>query len=446
MFAMYYFFLASLTFIPNTSILSILVGSFFAFIIPFLFFLNKRIEIVLFISIAVLIFVFILLFTTKGRAGFLGLLFASVYFIFKKYKYSKSILKYHVVSFCIILFFTFLLVLYKIDSSNGRLLIYKVSYKIFTDNPLFGVGFGNFKANYNSYQAVYFASHNIDSKEALLADNTFYAFNDYYQFVLENGIVGFTILMLIGFFFYKKIWKVNFTQKQLPLATAAKASIICILVAALFSYPLQILPIIFQFVFCVSMLTFFAINTNTVLTKNCKLFYKSIAVFLLLLFLLFATLQVNYKIKSAEALELSRAGFKIKATEKYKELSKSFFNDGNDMFLYAKELYNTKQIAKAKEVLDIAKTKISFNEIYKLSADIGIEEREFVKAEKDLKTVVYMIPNRMQPRLNLMEFYLSQNDITQATYWANSINNMPVKIPSETTRAIQQKVKVFLKK
>lgn len=433
--------------IPNKSILGIFIASQLTFAIPLLIwkYIDTKNKL-LFIVLSVCSFLgFLLLVYYKGRASWLGLFISIFYIFFQNSTCKKYIYKYKAILFFIIISLVFFLIKFKTDSSNGRLLIYKISSKIFTDNPLFGVGFGNFKANYNNYQATYFASHSIDSKEALLADNAFYAFNDYYQFIIENGIVGLAILIAIGLLFYKKIWNTNFSQKQMPVATAAKASIICILVASLFSYPLQILPIICQFVFCVSMLTFFAINNNTELTKNLKLFYKLITAFLVILFILFAALQINYKMKSAEAFELTRAGFKLKAIEKYKHLSESYFNDGNDMFLYAKELYNTKQITKAKAILDIAKNKISFNEVYKLSAEIEIEEKEFAKAEKDLKTVVYMIPNKMQPRLNLMEFYLSQNDTTKAVFWANSITNMPVKIPSETTKAILLKVKRNLK-
>ena len=47
------------------------------------------------------------------------------------------------------------------------------------DNWLWGIGHGQFKAKYNEYQAAYFSSHSIDSKEAVLADNSIYAFNDF---------------------------------------------------------------------------------------------------------------------------------------------------------------------------------------------------------------------------------------------------------------------------
>jgi O-antigen polymerase len=431
--------------IPNKSVLGILIASQLAFAIPLIIlqYNNKRNKFLFFLFAICFCFAFVLLVYFNGRASWVAFLVSIIYIANSKNVISNKFKKsFYVLTLILIISLFF----YKTDSSKGRLLICKISTKIFTDNPLLGVGFGNFKASYNNYQADYFVNHGIETKEALLADNTYFAFNDYYQFLIENGIVGFTILVIIAFLFYKKIWKAKINETQMPLATAAKASIICISVAALFSYPLQILPITFQFVFCISVLIFLAIDNSSTITKNRKIFNKLNAAFLILLFITYAAFQINYKNKSAEALELSRAGYKLKAVKAYKELNGSYFNDGNDVFLYARELYNVGQVTRAKEVLNIAKTKISFNEVYKFSAALEMELKNYKNAEADLKKVVFMIPNRMQPRYNLMEFYLTQKDTANATYWANSIKNMPVKVPSETTRSIQQKVKLFLTK
>ena len=78
----------------------------------------------------------------------------------------------------------------KSDSSLGRLLIYKISFKMFLEHPITGIGWGNFQREYNLYQAAFFKSGNYTQKEFLLADNTFYAFNDYWQLIVETGLVG----------------------------------------------------------------------------------------------------------------------------------------------------------------------------------------------------------------------------------------------------------------
>lgn len=62
--------------------------------------------------------------------------------------------------FLLIIFFVLfclgLITLYKIDSANGRMLIWKCSWEMIKENPLLGHGIGSFKANYMDYQATYF--------------------------------------------------------------------------------------------------------------------------------------------------------------------------------------------------------------------------------------------------------------------------------------------------
>ena len=192
---------------PNKSIFSMLLASQIAFILPlWLYSRNSvtRFRLVTWICFVAIIASLLLLGLTKGRAGWIGLLFA---FFYIGYQYlSNAAVKKTVLYllFPLVSILTSLLFLYKTDSSNGRLLIYKVSANIFRDNWLLGIGQGQFKVQYNEYQAAYFSTHSIDSKEALLADNSYYAFNDFLQGLIENGLIGFLIVAVaIYFFLYK---------------------------------------------------------------------------------------------------------------------------------------------------------------------------------------------------------------------------------------------------
>jgi O-antigen ligase len=91
----------------------------------------------------------------------------------------------------------FLSVYLKRDSSLGRLLIYKISWSMFREN--YWTGVGNFQANYLEYQADYFCNGAFTEKEMLLADNTYFALNDYWQLIVEYGLSA--ILILAGVLF-----------------------------------------------------------------------------------------------------------------------------------------------------------------------------------------------------------------------------------------------------
>ncbi len=114
------------------------------------------------------------------------------------------------------------------------------------------------------------------------------------------------------------------------------------------------------------------------------------------------------------------------------------------LYLYAQELYYINQLTQARETLSRAKKFYCSHDVYKLSAAIESEVKNYKKAEADYITAINMVPNRMVSRNELFEFYLERKDTARAIYWANSILNMPVKVVSEKTKNIRQKTKEIL--
>jgi tetratricopeptide (TPR) repeat protein len=425
--------------IPNSSIVSIILGSLLSFILPLTISVYKKykFKLVLFVGILLLLFLAFILINSNGRAGWAGLIVALGFIFF------KSLKPYLFGWFSIIIFIGLgiFLYMYKVDSSSGRLLVYKVSIKIISNNLTTGIGFGKFKAKYNEYQASYFATNDINSKEALLADNTFYAYNDFYQILIEFGLIGFSISLILLWGLYQLVNKLLKQYPQNVLIKSSVASIISILVASLFSYPFQILLIIIQFIFCISILLYFYIKGLSKF-KNTLVFLMG---FCILIFLSFSFFNTQYKLKAIGTQELSRAGYKTDALNNYKVLSKSYFAEGNYLFEYARELYNCNKVNEAIIILNATKNSFISSEVYKFSASINTELKNYTQAEKDYKTAIFMVPNRMTSRKNLLDFYIEQKDTTNAIFWAKSIISMPVKIESNITKSIQKTTEIILK-
>jgi O-antigen ligase len=95
------------------------------------------------------------------------------------------------------------IVFFKQNSSLGRILIYKISLNIYKEHWFYGIGFNKFKTTYMYYQANYFKENSFTKQDLLLADNTYYVFNDYFQIIIENGILGLLLLLIILFFLIK---------------------------------------------------------------------------------------------------------------------------------------------------------------------------------------------------------------------------------------------------
>lgn len=238
-------------FVPNKSIYSILLASQLIFLAPYIispfassfFMSNTSLRIILcgiyLMGLPLLVFL-------NGRSGWAGFCVALLFVVYQ-YSYKRS--RKAILISGVVVFATGspALISYKSNSSAGRLLIYKVSANMLQDNWLFGTGNGRFKVAYNEFQAAYFQSGNIDSREALLADKTYYCFNDFFQVFIENGLAGLVILGFGGFFLLQQISRLQALYKHKPMVIGSIGSLICLLIGSLFSYPLQLLPLLLPF-------------------------------------------------------------------------------------------------------------------------------------------------------------------------------------------------------
>jgi tetratricopeptide (TPR) repeat protein len=314
------------------------------------------------------------------------------------------------------------------------------------DNWLFGAGPGEFKIQYNKHQADFFSTRDINSREALLADHTVYAFNDYFQLMTEHGVIGFLLFLFALLALLRLLWYSLKRQSRRPEVTSAAASLLCIAAAAVFSYPLQIFPIIFQALVCLAL-----INAHSGVAGQTIRFAHSLRRLpapVLIAGALFAGAvsycKYRHAWKSARAFELQRTGFKQQALKTYEELSNGPIPDGHVLYMYARELYNSNQLHAAAAVCERAKRYHSLNSLYKLSAQANSELKNFSEAGRDYRIAVYMVPNRMMNRYDLLEHYVAVRDTANILYWSKSIIGMPIKVPSPLTSNIQAKAKSIL--
>ena len=434
-------------FLPNNSIYAVLIASQLAFIIPLILFKHFKqphkvntIKI-LGISVFVLTGVGVLIYS-NGRAGWIGFA-AAIFFIVwvllkNRFKWVKVIGTFALLTIigCACLVFG-----YKKQSSSGRILIYKISFSIVKDNLLFGIGPGQTAIQFNKYQSSYFSKKDINTQEALLADNTYYTFNDYFQILVELGVMG--VLFIIGLFilFSKIIFSFIAKEKNVspPIIVAAIGSLIVILVAAFFTYPFEILPLQIQGILCIAIVSGYYENKNfhSTISKIPSFILKTVGLSISVLLTIYFLAFFSYKLKANKAFELSKIGYKGKALAIYRDIQQSYIIDGATMFQFAKELAYRNELQEAAMVLRKAKNYYTDVNVYKLSASIANEMGNYKTAENDYKIAVYMIPQKIVSRYDLLNFYLQHNNDTQALFWANSIDHMPIKVPTQTADYIK---------
>lgn len=120
----------------------------------------------------------------------------------------------------------------KKDSADGRILMWKLTATAILQHPLRGTGLGGFPAAYAETQADYFASGEKPAAEQRVAGCPEYAFNEYLQIGLEEGIPGICLFAgWMGCCFWSGL-----KRKQ----HAVCGGLIALAVFAFSSYPLQL--------------------------------------------------------------------------------------------------------------------------------------------------------------------------------------------------------------
>lgn len=430
----------------NTSITSIFFSGVIAFIIPFLFERNKWVKTC---SLAVIISMVIFVIYLNGRAGWIGVLLAGVYIVWTKGVFDGSKVLYKALLYLgTVIFFLGVAFLLKPHSSQGRIHIYEITLQIIKKNWLSGIGIGKFKSVFNEYQADYFENKDIDSHQAILADNTFYAFNDYLQWTAETGIFGFLLLItvLIGFF---RIHKLIGKRTTKPIIISAFSTLICIAITSMFSYPLQVVAIQLLVAICTGILIFYMIDKkldNSRIKKVIRVSFAFGSCVIVTYFIIKTVSEHKQRQAEKQAFYLALSGFRNEAVYYYQTLSKNYPKSSYIQLLYAEQLYLTGRISEAKVNLYESMEYYVSDKTYRLKGQIEEEEGHWPDAERSYMRAIYMVPNRMINRFNLMNYYMRIGDYQHAKIWAKSILDMPVKVLSLGTESMLNQTKNILGK
>ncbi|HET9057326.1 MAG TPA: O-antigen ligase family protein [Chitinophagaceae bacterium] len=439
------FFNTSVVFYPNNSILSILLSSQFAFLAPQAkSFIQSRIVKKtnrLFLLFSVVIFCYSVLYFTHGRTGIVS--FSLTLFLLNINLFRKVSLWKKVVTISAIFILLGVLFFMKLNSSNGRLLIYKIVLTSIKPVQFFtGIGYGQFKAQYNHYQSNYFSNHPINTGEAFLADNTYYAFNDPLQLILELGIIGLTILVIFAYVIRKKF--ISDLQNERLKNSFLFGAYLCIfsfLSSSLFSYPFQVLIILSFFLFSLA-IVFGSTEKKNKLVNSIGKFDKHtlrlillLSISALLLFFSYRSLKAHYKIKEAE--NLAKAGFKRKSVVMFANLSNDRFIDKNIYYPFAMELSKLNETDSAISVLKKSIKYIYNDHSALLLANLYYDKGLLSLAEHFYKESVYINPKSFRNRFALFTFYIDTKQNDKSLYWGKSIIELKPKIPSEAVMNIK---------
>lgn len=335
---------------------------------------------------------------------------------------------------------------FKKGSADGRLFIWKVTTQIIKDFPITGVGFDRFKAHYMNYQADYFNAHG-ETEEAFVADNSYYAFNEWLQFIVENGVFGFLFLVLVLLL----LAKINVEATCTAYGSIGTATFMAIGIFGLFSYPMQILPIKLVMVVVIAFMGSlnkdkFPINIG-VQRLYVSLLIKSSLILIVGMGIIKGVsyvrkLDANFKIWN-NALNLYHYQDYKYAVKMFGKAYPKLRREGDFLMNYGKALSMDSQHKKATQILEEAKLYLNTTIVETTLGDAykGIEK--YSEAERAYQHAANMIPVRFYPLYLQAKLYEESGQQEKAIDMAKTILKKNVKVPSTAIKEIKAEMETL---
>lgn len=307
------------------------------------------------------------------------------------------------------------LYLYRPQSANSRLFIWRVCTEIIKENPITGNGPQAVQRYYMPYQARLLDKEtNIDLKTQA-TDNT-YSFNEYLRILCEYGWVG--LLLFIGL--------IGSLRKD----TVFGYLLSVLLVVAFFSYPSSALSLASLFMLFVGASASKPLYSFTV---RHRLVWGTMGIMALWL------LPYVWLYKKTD-VALGEYFWSVEQETFLDKNYKYFRHETELVSRYAKVLFYAEEYEKAIPVLERLTALSPTSEIY---VDLGLSCQHtgrLEEAQKYYEQAAKLVPGYMTPQYRLFRLYLEQGKKERAQEKGNHIINMPLKLESSKTKRMKEEV------
>lgn len=344
----------------------------------------------------------IIAFNFESRTAFIILIATLTFLIIKRYT-----LRLHlfigglgIILSILIISFTF-----KIDSSHGRILIWKNSLNILSDNWLCGIGVSRFPRIYMEYQQSFLSHLSYYDKYFILAGNTSFAYNDIIEFICKFGFISILCISIVFLYSYSIYKKANLHITLM---------LILIFIVSLFNYFLQIL---YCQLFTIIIISCLKVRTN-------KLNYRinsSKVLIVCILFLFSCMLVYSFKYFYYKKIVDNPDSINPKITYVLSD-------NPNYWWLYANLCFTQhKYYSSIYALNNISNYTKSYDSEY-LYARSYKELGQYDYVEKHLKNAIEMYPSKYSCRYDLMLLYKNLKRYDDGALVAKEIIHMPQKV------------------
>ena len=323
----------------------------------------------------------------------------------------------------LIVVLVFLLYRFKVDSANGRLLMWRVSMEMIKERPILGFGYDGFTAHYMEYQSRYL-TENPDSPFILLADNVNNPFNEYLLVSVNYGFVGFSLLLGLQILLFKSLKSLSEVYK--PLITGL---VVGIMIWSFFSYPFSV-PFVWVIAIMILLVGFFPREcSHYLLTGTTVSILGAIGLFV-------ATYSFIPEREWKIISKRSMLGQTETVLPEYARLYEQLNTNWKFMYNYGAELHFSKHYKESLSILEECQTMLNDYDVQMLIGDCLQNIGDTLKAIEHYSYAGRMVPSKFLPQYYIMNLCLEGGDTLNAVNAANVILAKDVKI--ERSKAVQR--------
>ena len=321
-------------------------------------------------------------------------------------------------------------------SINTRLLMWKTTFEMIKDRPIFGSGIGTFKMNYLFYQAEFLNNNSYFIK---YSGNAKEAHNEYLQIAAELGLLGLGIFLYIIYLFYRIV--LNFFKKEENseekiIILGLVIGINIFLLHSIFSFPLHV-PALGVTFFSLLGLTIQYMGKFNLPFKNFKfillkkLFYENKKIKILLSIFIILSLIFILDLIAVKPYIAEIYYYKGIIDDSYKNYEKALPNfkyasyldiyNGRILHALGTTYYNLKIYDKSEEILQRTKKYIVDVNTYNNLGLLYSRLKKYPKAEEEFKQAIYLNPLFDKAYYDLGYIYFIQGKYDSAIKQWNKI-------------------------
>ena len=332
-------------------------------------------------------------------------------------------------------------------SINTRLLIWRTTFEMIKDKPIFGSGIGTFRMNYLDYQAQLLKENQNYTKYYTKAGE---AHNEYLQMWAELGIIGLGLFLLIFYFIFHTVlifYKRNKNGEDKLIILGLITGITCFMIHSLFTFALHV-PVLGTIFFTIVGLTIKYTedcnsSENYVTGKMIKKINLSInpkikIVFFIMLFIVMILLIDGIVIKPYVAeiyyfkgIINNEKGNYINAASNFEYSAQLDPYNGRILHASGTSYFNLMIYDKAEEVLQRTKKYIVDVNTYNNLGLLYSRLKKYLKAEEEFNYAIYLNPKFGKAYYDLGYLYFTQEDYDGAIAQWNKILEIEPNFPNK---------------